>query len=170
MTEKTTPAGDERPPEEAIQSEPTPVPAGRPQPDLCHPEPHGQEAVRGLAGRDTSWLGWASLILGVVAVCSIGCGVSLRLSPRLRGPYIAMSAAVCVSPVLTLPGLALGVASLAQKNRSRSAGVVGCWINGLILAVWLMLFAAASLTSRRQWVPRDPPEVPRDGSDFFRRP
>jgi hypothetical protein len=188
MPESTTPAGGERPPEEGIPSEPKHTPSG-PPPDLRHeitrhPEPaesRGQEAGRERAGatgspapwpfapRATSCLGLASLILGAVAVCSFGCGVCLRLSPRWRDPGIAMSAAVCVSPLVTLPGLALGLASLAQKGRSHTAGVVGCLTNGLILAVLLLLAAANSPTPRSQPVPRNPPEVPRDASDFFRR-
>jgi hypothetical protein len=192
MAESATPAGREPPPEEGIQSEPKPVPPGRPS-DLRdgitrHPEladlrsqqaqqeradPPGSPAPGSEAPKPTSGLGQASLILGAVAICSIGFGVLHAFTgARSLDTFLVVAGSICFGSILTVPGMVLGLASLAQKGRSNSPGEVGCWINGLILGVWLLLFAVG-LIGRGQPAHRDPPEAPNwtpyDASDFFRR-
>jgi hypothetical protein len=70
---------------------------------------------------------------------------------------------VCFGSVLALPGMALALASLGQKGRSKGAGVAGCLINGLILGVWLLLLAAMLLSGgnrRGYYPPGSPPQSP----------
>jgi hypothetical protein len=79
---------------------------------------------------------------------------------------------VCFGSVLALPGMALGLASLDQKGRSKAAGVAGCLINDLILGVWLFLFAAHLVAgASRPAYPRGygVPLQPYDATDVFSR-
>jgi len=203
MAEGETPAGREQPPEEGIQSGPKPGPAGRvPDPRdgiTRHLEPGelrsqqrgragpaGSELPGSEAPKETSWLGWASLILGAGAICLVGSGF-LRpwAGPLSLDAAIASFASICFGGMLTLPGLTLGLASLARGGRSNSAGVVGSCTNGLILGVLLLLYVLGPLTG--WWQPgRRSPAVapheapaaepheapaaePHDAADFFRR-
>jgi hypothetical protein len=187
MTENATLAGRERPPEEGIQSRPKPVAAGRPL-DLRDNITRYPELVQlgGQEGRpgsqplgsepsdESSRLGCASLILGVVTICFISFGFLLVFT-GIRSPatFVAVYGSFCFGTILSLPGVALGMASLARKGRSNSAGVLGCSANGLILGAWLLLFAVVLFIDR--WHPRDSNPTamhytaPYDPTDFWRR-
>src|SRR5262245_39344404 len=126
MAESETPAGREHPPEEGIRSGPKPGPAGRvPDPRdgiTCHPEPGelrsqqrgragpaGSKRPRSEAPKETSLLGWASLILGAGAICLVGFGfLRLYTGPRSLDAVIASLVSICFGWILTLPGTALG--------------------------------------------------------------
>jgi hypothetical protein len=122
-------------------------------------EPPGSEAPK-----EASSYGRWSLILGVAAISWIGLWFLLFLLALVlivsagSGPYynrltftsgittlVVALGFFCFGSVLALPGMALGLASLAQRGRSSRAGVAGCWINGLILGVGLCLLAATLL-------------------------
>jgi hypothetical protein len=150
-------------PEAGIQSGPEPAHAGQP-PDLrdeitrhpgpavfCSQQPRnrdspvGSKPPRSKAPKGTSSSGQLSLILGAVAIFSIGVGFFLQFAGRLSHDTVGYTlrvslGPVCVGSVLALPGMALGLASLEQRGRANSAGVAGCWMNGLILGAWLLLF------------------------------
>jgi hypothetical protein len=187
MTKSAAQAGRERPPEEGIQSRPKPVPAGRPL-DLRdnitrHPElarlgglegPPGGQPLGSEVSDETSRLGCASLILGVVAICFISFGfLNVFTGIRSQATFVAVYGSFCFATILSLPGLALAMESLARKPRSNFDGVLGCWANGLILTAWLLLFAAVWFMGRRH--PRDsnptvaPYTAPYDATDFWRR-
>jgi hypothetical protein len=188
MAENATPAGRERPPEEGIQSGPKSVHTGRP-PDLreditSHPELaeiRSQQAQRERAGtagsqprseadKETPWLGWASVTLGAVAICAIGFGLlHLFTGARSVSGAVKSFVPICLGLGMTLPGMAFGLASLAHKGRSNSAGVVGCWTNGLILGVCLLLFAGVVIGWRQPGPPSRLPVSPSNESDLFRR-
>jgi hypothetical protein len=122
----------------------------------------------------------------VVAISSIGLGfllfflaLVLVVSARTLGitTFWASVGLVGLGSVLSLPGMALGLASLEQKGRSKGAGVAGCWINGLILGFWLCLLAARFLYGGNRGGYPGPlgpssygpaPVSPPDGVDFFR--
>ena len=143
---------------EAMKS-PMTIVQSREQPGSPDSQPPVFEPPKG-----TSWLGGVSLILGAAAICLIGIGFLLVLiSARSLDTLLAVFGLICFGSVLTLPGMALGVASLARKGRSNAAGVAGCWINGLILGAWLLLFALG-------WPPRqnNPTVAPYHASDYFR--
>ena len=183
MAENGPLAGRERPPDEGIQSWPRPVRAARPL-DLLdkitrHPEsaelssqqeqreragPPGGQPLGSEATEETSRLGCASLILGAVAICSIGVGFLLFFA-GMQSRTVAM----LYGWALALPGMALGVACFARRGRSNSAGVAGCCINGLILGVWLLLLAVIYVAER--WQPQDsnPTFEPYDKTPYFSR-
>ena len=187
MTESEALAGRERPPEERIQSGPKPVHADRPL-DLCdkitrHREfaelsgqqgPPGSQPLGFEAWEEGSRLGCASLILGAVAICSVGFGF-LNVFTGIRSPatFVAVYGSFCFGTILSLPGMALGMACLARKDRSNSAGVLGCSTNGLILGAWLLLFGAVwfmDLRHRRDSNPTAVPyTAPYDATDFWGR-
>jgi hypothetical protein len=136
-------------------------------------DPPGSPAPGSEAPKETSGLGQASLILGAVAICSIGFGfLHAFTGARSLDTFFVVIGSICFGSILTVPGMALGLASFVQKGRSNSPGVVGCWINGLILGIWLLLFAG-ELIGRGQPAHRDPTGTPYwapyDASDFFRR-
>ena len=179
MTESAASAGQERPPEDAIQCMPNPVRAGQPlglrDNITCRPElgqlgsqeiPAGNQSLSSEASEEACPLGRASLTLGVAAIGSIGFGFLLICTGV---PLCAVLVSIGLGTVLTLPGMALGVASVARKGPS-SAAVLGCWAIGLILSVWLLLFAVVWFMGR--WQPHDssPTVAPYHASDYFNWP
>jgi hypothetical protein len=187
MTERPVLAGRERPPEEGIQSRPNPAHVGRPLDPrdniTRHRElaqlggqqgPPGGQPLGSEVSDETSRLGCASLILGVVAICFISIGfLSVFTGIRSTATFVAVFGSFCFGTILSLPGMALAMESLARKPRSNFGGVLGCWANGLILGAWLLLFAVVSIMGR--WHPRDnnpsavPYTAPCDATDFWRR-
>jgi hypothetical protein len=123
----------------------------------------------------------------VKAISLIGLGFLFFLALLILSPsHSSSDAATVVSllillasvglvgfgSILALPGLVLGLASLKPRGRSRCAGLAGCLVNGLILAVWLYLFAALLVAgANRPGYPRGygVPVQPYGATDFFSR-
>ena len=78
---------------------------------------------------------------------------------------------ICIGSILILPGLFLGVSSLGEaeeKGRSNSVGVVGCWMNLLLLSLWVLLLALVVIADVRRghgWITPGPEQ--RIGRDFW---
>jgi hypothetical protein len=139
------------------------APAGPPAPPSEPPvadsppnSPLRSGPLRSGAPKEAPSSGQWSLILGAVAISSIGLGFLLfgfaaagifRGEPFVWLLYVALGL-VGFGSVLALPGMALGVASQEHQGRSYSAGVAGCLLNGLILGVWLWVLASSLLFRR----------------------
>jgi hypothetical protein len=98
-----------------------------------------------------SKLGIAAFILGIVAVVvfcigfliAVGYGVSIGLNNPYGDPYsmidqgstliLVASGFIYCSPVLSLVGVGLGIAAVAQKKGKKTLGIIGLVLNGLIL-------------------------------------
>jgi hypothetical protein len=102
-----------------------------------------------------SKLGSAAVTLGVLAVLSFALAMlllnieSIKFSWQLRytireyidGIMLAAYAFLCLSPLISLMGLGLGIAAIVQKQTDKKAGVMGLLINAVALVVPMCVLA-----------------------------
>jgi len=102
-----------------------------------------------------SGLGIASFMLAIGAGLTLGilivvAAVLEASQPGAMGPdspgAVAVGAVVCITLLLTMIGLILGIAGVCQKHRKTVFAVIGIVLNGLVLlgAGCLALIAVAS--------------------------
>jgi len=101
-----------------------------------------------------SKIGIASFVIGIVATL-IFCLVILLafgygFTMAMQNPYfqvnqssptiLALGLLMCVSPILSLVGVGLGIGAMAQKNEKKLFGIIGLVLNLLVILVFCGLF------------------------------
>jgi hypothetical protein len=102
-----------------------------------------------------SGLGSAAVTLGVLAILSFGTAMllwnieSIKFSWQLRytireyidGITLAAYTFLCLTPLISLIGLGLGIAAIVRKQAGGKAGVMGLLINAVALVVPFFVLA-----------------------------
>jgi len=101
-----------------------------------------------------SKIGIASFVIGIVAML-IFCLVILLafgygFTMAMQNPYfqvdqssptiLTLGLLMCVSPILSLVGVGLGIGAMAQKNEKKLFGIIGLVLNLLVILVFCGLF------------------------------
>jgi hypothetical protein len=102
-----------------------------------------------------SKLGSAAVTLGVLAILSFALAMlllnieSIKFYWELRytireyidGITLAAYVFLCLTPLISLAGLGLGIAAIVRKQADRKAGVLGLLINAIALVVPVCVLA-----------------------------
>jgi len=103
--------------------------------------------------RKHSRIGIASFVIGLLAVLMIclaillafGYGFSMAIqNPNFqvdqKSPIImALGLLICISPVLSLVGIGVGIGAVVQNNDKKLFGILGLVLNLLIVTVFCLL-------------------------------
>jgi len=101
------------------------------------------------SGRQSK-VGVASLILGIISllffcigfVIAFGYGISIGIDDPLAqidptsNIILIASGIMCLSPLISLAGIGLGIASVLQKTDKKTIGIIGLVLNGLIFITY----------------------------------
>jgi hypothetical protein len=101
-----------------------------------------------------SRIGIASFVIGIVAVLilclafllAFGYGFSMvSQNPTFQvdqssPTVLALGVLMCISPILSLVGLGLGIGAVVQKNYKKLFGIIGLVLNLLIILFFFVLF------------------------------
>ena len=104
-----------------------------------------------------SRIGIASFVIGIVAVLilclafllAFGYGFSMASqNPSFQvdqssPTVLALGVLICISPILSLVGLGLGIGAAMQKNDRKLFGIIGLVLNLLIILVFCVLVVVA---------------------------
>jgi hypothetical protein len=100
-------------------------------------------------------IGIASFVISILAlllVCvAIIVAFSYGISVGLNNPYnpqvdtsspviIGVAVLICLSPLLSLVGVGLGIGAVVQKTQKKTFGIIGLILNGLILVAICVLY------------------------------
>ncbi len=100
-----------------------------------------------------SKIGIASFVIGIAAVLILCLAILLAFgygfTMAIQDPYfqvdqsspiiLALGLLMCISPILSLVGLGLGIGAAVQKNEKKIFGIIGLVLNLLVILVYCVL-------------------------------